>query len=112
MKNVFRFALCAAVSAAFATAAYAQATHEARPNVLEGQAACEGYTTENFRERYAANAAGQEAQRHAFCAAAYAYYRGYLNAVAQGYAQADTDRTYDAYLVQARNAQTFFEQYR
>lgn len=72
-------------------------SYPARPNTLLGHAACRNYTNENFKTEYAKHASGPDAQLHSHCAGAFNYYAMYLNAIRQGYSQADSDRTYDAF---------------
>ncbi len=79
-----------------------------RPNTLAGHPACSGYTVDNYKEHYAANQSGGDAQLHSMCAAAYNYYWMYLNAIRQGYSQQDSDRTYAAFQDAARVATSFY----
>jgi hypothetical protein len=43
------------------------------------------------------------------CAGAYNYYAMYLRAIAQGYSQADSDRTYAAFNDSAKVADHYYE---
>lgn len=88
-----------------------EATYAPKPNILDGQVACAGYTVANYRARFEANSSGREVQRHSLCAAAYAYYGGYLNGIRQGYSQVETDRTYAAFLQSAETASAFYRDY-
>lgn len=89
--------------------AVAPGSYPARPNTLDGHPACSGYSVENYKEFYAQNSNGPDAQLHALCAGAYNYYWMYLNAIRQGYAQHDSDRTYAAFSDAARVATSFYD---
>lgn len=86
----------------------ASGAYPPRPNTLAGHPACSGYTVDNYKEYYAANQSGGDAQLHSMCAAAYNYYWMYLNAIRQGYSQQDSDRTYAAFQDSARVATSFY----
>lgn len=79
-----------------------------RPNTLAGSRSCAGYTVDNYKEYYAANTGGPDVQLHSLCAGAYNYYWMYLNAIRQGYSQADSDRTYAAFQDAAQVAEHFY----
>jgi hypothetical protein len=84
-------------------------SYPARPNTLDGHPACSGYSVSNYKEYFAQNSSGPDAQLHSMCAAAYNYYWMYLNAIRQGYSQADSDRTYAAFSDAARVATGFHQ---
>ncbi|NKF23535.1 hypothetical protein [Solimonas marina] len=79
-----------------------------RPNTLDGQPACDGYTVDNYQQFFAAHQSGPDVQLHAMCAAAYNYYAMYLNAIRQGYSQQDSDRSYAAFSSAAKVATDFY----
>jgi TPR repeat protein len=80
-----------------------------RPNTLLGSAACRGYTNENFQQYFAQHSNGPDVQLHSLCAGAFNYYAMYLNAIRQGYSQADSDRTYKAFTDAALVATNFYQ---
>lgn len=84
-------------------------SYPARPNTLDGGAACQGYSVDNYKEVYSSNSNGPDAQLHAHCAGAYNYYWMYLNAIRQGYSQADSDRTYAAFEDAAKVTTHFYQ---
>lgn len=84
------------------------AAYEARENILDGEAACSGYTVDNYMEYYTSNQS-DDPQQHAYCATAYTYYDGYLNAIDQGYSQSDSDRTYEAFMAAASVALDYYD---
>lgn len=71
-------------------------SYPARPNTLDGHPACSGYTVDNYKQYFQANSSGPDVQM-------------YLNAIRQGYSQADSDRTYSAFQDAARTATGFYE---
>jgi TPR repeat protein len=83
-------------------------SYKARPNILNGQEACIGYSIDNYKVYYAANSKGPDAQLHALCAGAFNYYWMYLNAIRQGYSQADSDKTYGVFKASAETAIRFY----
>jgi len=87
-------------------------SYPAKPNTLAGHPACAGYTVENYKEHFERNSKGPDVQLHTLCAGAYNYYWMYLNAIRQGYSQADSDRTYAAFQDSARVATSFYAQAR
>lgn len=109
MRSIFA---AAAVLTFAATGAAAQGAYPARPNTLEGHAACAGYTVDNYKERFAANSEGNDVQLHSLCAGAYNYYWMYLNAIRKGFSQADSDRTYAAFQQAATTVKAFYDQSR
>jgi hypothetical protein len=78
------------------------------PNILNGSAACAGYTVQNHRAHFGANAGGQDTQLHTLCGAAYEYYGMYLNAKKQGYTKQAAHSTYEAFLGAARTAEAHY----
>lgn len=87
----------------------AAGSYPARPNTLDGHPACSGYTVQNYKSQFAANQNGPDVQLHTHCAGAYNYYSMYLNAIRQGYSQADSDRTYAAFSDAARVTIAFYQ---
>lgn len=77
------------------------------PNTLEGSDACPGYTSQNYKEYYAANSQS-DVQLHSLCAAAFNYYSMYLNAKKQGYSKQEAHRTYEAFQGAASTAEGYF----
>ena len=84
----------------------AAAAYPTRDNALNGEAACQGFTMSNYRERGLAG--GNDVQLNTMCAQAYEYYAMYLNAIRQGYSEADANRTFDAHAAASRNAVGFY----
>lgn len=80
-----------------------------RPNILDGHPACAGYTVDNYKSRFEAARGGPDVQLHTHCAGAYNYYWMYLNAIRQGYSQADSDRTYNAFHAAATTTIHFYQ---
>lgn len=78
-----------------------------KPNWLDNEPACKGFTLQNYRTR--ALEGGDDTQLYTLCGAAYAYYDAYLRGIRQGYSQADTDRTYAAFDTAARNVKNFYD---
>lgn len=95
-----------ASSGAAAGGAGRRASYPTRPNVLAGQAACAMMDEGNYRQ--VGTAGGTDVQLRTMCAQAYEYYVMYKRAIAQGYAEADANRTYAAHEQSARNAIAFF----
>ena len=52
---------------------------------------------------------GNDVQLKTMCAQAYEYYVMYKRAIAQGYAEADANRTYDAHAKSARVAIHYYQ---
>jgi TPR repeat protein len=86
------------------------AAYPTKPMVAMGEA-CAGFTLENYRTR-AFQAGAGDPQLNAMCGQAFVYYSAYLNAIRQGYAEADADRTFAAHQAAARNAIAFHQNYR
>jgi hypothetical protein len=80
-------------------------TYPTKPNRATGQF-CPGFTMENFETK--AFQGGNDTQLFTMCGQAFNYYRMYLNAIRQGYAEADANRTYDAHVKSARVAEQFY----
>lgn len=77
-----------------------------RPNALDGDPGCAGFTLANYRQRGLEG--GHDVQLKTMCAQAFEYYNMYLNAIRQGYSEADCNRTYDAHAAAALNASAFY----
>jgi hypothetical protein len=85
--------------------AAANAPYPVKPN-LAATPACAGFTESNYRQ--AALAEGNDQQLRAMCGQAFEYYTMYKRAIAQGYAEADANRTYDAHEKSALVANDFY----
>ena len=96
----------AAVAAAPESAPPLSASFPIRANKLDGDPACVGFTLQNYRQRGLEG--GNDVQLKTMCAQAFEYYNMYLNAIRQGYAEADANRTYDAHAGAALNASSFY----
>lgn len=83
----------------------ARASYPTRPNVLGGQAACSMMNESNYRQ--VGVSGGNDVQLKTMCAQAFEYYTMYKRAIAQGYAEADANRTYSAHEQSARVAISF-----
>lgn len=88
-----------------ATAAAIDAPFPVRPN-LAATAACAGFDESNYRQL--ATEEGRDQQLRAMCGQAFEYYTMYKRAIAQGYSEADANRTYDAHSKSALVANDFF----
>ncbi len=75
-------------------------TYPTRPNLAEGPQ-CPGFTISNYRTH--AFEGGRDQQLFALCGQAFEYYKWYLNAIDQGYSEADANRTYNAHEGAVRN---------
>ena len=84
-----------------------QASYPTRPNALDGSSACADFTLSNYRTLGLSG--GPDTQLKTLCAAAFAYYSAYLNAIRQGYSEADANRTFAAHQQAARVAIDFLE---
>ncbi|SHG62198.1 hypothetical protein SAMN04488068_0802 [Hydrocarboniphaga daqingensis] len=80
-----------------------------RSNTLIGSTACAGYSNDNYKEFFASNSDGPDVQLHTMCAAAFNYYAMYLNAIKQGYSEAQCNQTYGAFQQAASVATNFYE---
>ena len=78
-------------------------SYPTRPNLATG--ACTGFTESNYRQR-ALEGSG-DAQLYTMCGQAFEYYTMYKRAIAQGYSEADANRTYAAHEDSARVANGF-----
>ena len=96
----------AAVTAAPESAPPLSASFPIRANKLDGDPACAGFTLQNYRQRGLEG--GNDVQLKTMCAQAFEYYNMYLNAIRQGYGEADANRTYDAHAGAALNASSFY----
>ncbi|WP_051414415.1 tetratricopeptide repeat protein [Pseudoxanthomonas suwonensis] len=80
-----------------------QTGYPTRPSLATG--ACAGFTEGNYRQK--ALTGGPDQQLYALCGQAFEYYTMYKRAIAQGYSEADANRTYAAHEQSARVAQGF-----
>lgn len=89
----------------------AGAKYPTKPNVLNGQAACSirmpDGTTMNEGNYRQVDLSGNDVQLKTMCAQAYEYYSMYKRAIAQGYSEADSNRTFAAHEKAARVAISF-----
>ncbi len=69
-------------------------SYPTRPNLAEGPQ-CPGFTISNYRTH--AYEGGRDQQLYSHCGVAFEYYKWYLNAIEQGYSEADANRTYNAH---------------
>jgi membrane-associated protease RseP (regulator of RpoE activity) len=76
-----------------------------KPNLAMGSQ-CPGFTMGNYRT-YALQG-GNDQQLFSLCGQAFEYYHMYENAIAQGYSEADANRTYAAHEDSARVATDFY----
>jgi hypothetical protein len=82
-------------------------SYPTRPNLLDGSPACSMMNQANYRQ--VGVSGGNDVQLKTMCAQAHEYYHMYLNAIAQGYSEADANRTYAAHQGAAQNAISFYE---
>jgi hypothetical protein len=82
-------------------------SYPTRPNLLDGSPACSMMNLSNYRT--AAVSGGNDVQLKTMCGQAFEYYHMYLNAIAQGYSEADANRTYAAHQGAAQNAISFYQ---
>lgn len=82
------------------------ASYPTRPNALGGSSACSMMNESNYRQ--VGVEGGNDTQLKTMCAQAYEYYTMYKRAIAQGYSEADANRTYDAHQKAAQNAMSFY----
>ena len=80
----------------------AGASYPVKGNKLSGQAACSMMNESNYRQ--VGLSGGNDVQLKTMCAQAYEYYVMYKRAIAQGYSEADANRTYAAHEQSARVA--------
>lgn len=76
-----------------------------KPNLASG--ACAGFTEQNYRTK--ALEGGGDSQLNTMCGQAFEYYTMYKRAIAQGYSEADANRTYAAHEQSARVASGFLQ---
>ena len=76
-----------------------------RPNLATG--ACAGFTESNYRQK--AVSGGGDQQLYTMCGQAFEYYTMYKRAIAQGYSEADANRTYAAHQQSAQVAQGYLQ---
>lgn len=69
--------------------------------------ACAGFTEQNYRQK--ALAGGTDVQLDTMCGQAFEYYTMYKRAIAQGYSEADANRTYEAHSKSALVANHFYD---
>jgi hypothetical protein len=84
-------------------------SYPTKPPAFGSHPACSGYTVDNYKQVFEQNANGPDVQLHTHCAGAYNYYWMYLNAIRQGYAEHDANRTYAAHADAARVAMSFYD---
>lgn len=82
-------------------------SYPTRPNALAGSPACSMMNQNNYRQ--VATSGGNDVQLKTMCGQAYEYYSMYLNAIRQGYSEADANRTYAAHEQAAQNAIYFYQ---
>jgi hypothetical protein len=81
------------------------APYPVKPN-LAATPACTGFTEQNYRQK--ALAGGTDVQLDTLCGNAFEYYTMYKCAIAQGYSEADANRTYDAHSKSALVVNDFY----
>jgi hypothetical protein len=89
------------------TASNGGGSYPKRPNLLDGSPACSMMNAGNYRTE--ALSGGNDVQLKTMCGQAFEYYHMYENAIAQGYSEADANRTYAAHQGAAQNAISFYE---
>jgi hypothetical protein len=82
-------------------------SYPTRPNALNGSPACSMMNEGNYRT--VAVSGGNDVQLKTMCGQAFEYYHMYKNAIAQGYSEADANRTYAAHQGAAQNAISFYQ---
>ena len=82
-----------ALTGGFGNASTAGASYPTKPNLAAS--ACSGFTEGNYRSR--ALEGGGDSQLNTMCGQAFEYYTMYKRAIAQGYSEADANRTYAAH---------------
>jgi hypothetical protein len=85
-------------------------SYPTRPNALAGSPACAMMNETNYRE--VALSGGGDVQLKTLCGQAFEYYQVYRNAIAQGYSEADANRTYDVHQKAARQVIQFYQESR
>lgn len=81
-------------------------SYPTKPNALNGQQACSMMNESNYRQ--VSQSGGNDVQLKTMCALAYEHYVSYKRAIAQGYAEADANRTYAAHQQAAQVAIRFY----
>lgn len=89
-----------ALTSGVGRAASGGGSYPTRPNLATG--ACAGFTEGNYRTK--ALEGGGDSQLNTMCGQAFEYYTMYKRAIAQGYSEADANRTYAAHEQSARVA--------
>ncbi len=89
-----------------AASAGSKASYPTKPNMLAGQAACSMMNESNYRQ--VAVSGGNDVQLKTMCGQAHEYYSMYKRAIAQGYAEADANRTFAAHEQSARVAIEYY----
>jgi hypothetical protein len=82
-------------------------SYPTRPNALDGSPACSMMNEGNYRD--VSLSGGNDVQLKTMCGQAFEYYHMYKNAIAQGYSEADANRTYAAHQGAAQNAISFYQ---
>lgn len=86
--------------------AAARPSYPTKPNLAVG-AFCPGFTMANYRAKGLDR--NGDVQLNTMCAQAFEYYSNYLNAIRQGYSEADANRTYEAHEGSTRVARHYYE---
>ena len=81
------------------------ASYPTQPNALDGEAACSRFTLQNYQQL---GLNGGDPQMDTQCANAMSLYASYLNAIRQGYSEAESMRTYRAHQQAAQVAIQFY----
>lgn len=95
-----------APSGTASTGSSGSAAYPTKPNILNGQPACSMMNETNYRQ--VGVSGGNDVQLKTMCAQAYEYYSMYKRAIAQGYSEADSNRTFDAHAKSAQVAISFY----
>lgn len=80
-------------------------SYPTRPNLATS--ACAGFTEGNYRQK--ALSGGGDQQLYTMCGQAFEYYTMYKRAIAQGYSEADANRTYAAHQQSTQVAQGYLQ---
>ncbi|GIL39711.1 hypothetical protein TMPK1_19480 [Rhodospirillales bacterium TMPK1] len=65
-------------------------------------------SNENYQQYFQQHSTGPDVQLHSLCAGAFNYYHMYVNAIRQGYSEADCNKTYKAFSDAALVASDFY----
>jgi hypothetical protein len=84
-------------------------SYAARPNLAIGPN-CPGFTPDNYRTH--AFEGGNDKQLYTLCGEAFEYHHMYLNAIQQGYSEADANLTYNAHQKTVQQIQQFVSEAR